>query len=176
MSYLLTHRQRIENLLLGSTGTTRTIASGQFHLNSPDVQDLASTAERRVNVVIGPGRNLPGTTPNELDSLKLVEHPVTVTVEYARTTAGGDQTESVAFGEQQGAGTDDAIDDRIALDQHVIEAVLAWYENWSGLTPPVIKLDAVLNTPPVVTRKPETVSVAFGYILWVQSTRQGSYT
>jgi hypothetical protein len=175
MAYLQTHRERIEAILTTAYGTTRTIAAGRFHLGADDSQDLASTAERRVTVRVGPGKNLPGTSPNELDSYKLSEHMLTVAIEYMRTTAGGGLAESITDAEQQGPATDEAIDDRIAMDQTDVAAVLCWYENWTGLTPSIIKIEEVRDAAPVVTRTTDTVRAVITFVLWTQDVRTASY-
>lgn len=175
MSYLASHRANIESILCSGAGTTHTITAGTFHLASDDSQDYQSRAERRVTVRIGPRVPLPGLAVNQLDSFGLYQHPVTIMVEYLRTTAGGDLAERL--GEQGGPATDDAIDDRIALDQHQIENALAWYENWTtiGTDPAVIKLVPAQEAPPTVVRKPDVVAVTHPYVLWVQATITGSY-
>lgn len=172
MGYSTTIRQRFENLLTGATGTTHTMVAGRFHLDAEDDQNYASTAERRVDVKLGIGVPIPGTSMNQIDSFVLREHVATITVEYERTHAGGDSAEGLT--EQHGPGTDDAITDRMTLDAHDIENVLGWHENWSSLDPAVF-LVKPFEPIPRVDWKPQTARMVLLYRVWVQATVTGSY-
>lgn len=168
MAYSITLRQRVEALLLGTYGTGRTMQAGRFHLNAPDDQDYASTAERRVNVTVGPRKRIGDLTPNPLDGYVLYEHPVTVVIEYARTHAGGDLAERL--GEQGNPGTDEAIMDRMTSDQHDVEMVLGWYANWSGLDPDLFNLKADPGSASKTDMRGQVAKLTLNYVAWVQAT------
>lgn len=150
MSYGAVIRQRVEALLTGESGTTRTLAAGRFHRRAPDrslAQTARDTAERAVEVVLGVGRPLDGL--NTLDSPLLVEHRLTVRVAYLVTHAGGDAGETLH--EQSGAGTLDAVRDRALTDAFDIVNVLCWHENRAGTDPTLVAIgpdgDPALGEP-----------------------------
>jgi hypothetical protein len=159
-------RTTIESLLLGTAGTTRTMASGRFRLRAPDgaLEDHpANAAERTVEVVISPAEHPFGW--NGLDGFVIQQSAMTVRVGYLYTNAGGDQAEALT--EQSGAATLDVIRDRAATDAHAIDVVLQWHENYSGTDPAIISINksgppspvaivgdrAVLEIPYVITSK-----------------------
>lgn len=154
--------------MLGTYGTGRTMQAGRFHINSPDDQDYASTAERRIAVTVGTRRRIGDLTPNPLDGYVLYEHPVTVVIEYARTRAGGDLSERL--GEQGNPGTDEAILDRMNSDQHDVEMVLGWYQNWSGLDPDLFNLKADPGAASKTDLRGQVAKLTLNYVAWVQAT------
>lgn len=168
MAYSLTLQTRIEALLLGTTGTGRTMQTDRFHLSSDDGQDYASAAERRVTVEIGPRREIAGAPHNPLAGYVLGEHTVTVAVEYSRTRAGGDLAERL--GEQGNPGTDEAIRNRMNSDQHDIEMVLGWYQNWASLDPDLFNLKPSPGTPPRIELKGQVARMTLSFVAWVQAT------
>jgi hypothetical protein len=137
VSYASGIRQGLEALLLGTSGTTKTMAAGRFHLASPDraLEDHpVASAERAVRVVLRPGRDI--RPANGCDNFVLREHRVLVRIAYVVTHAGGDAAE--AAGEQSGAGTLDAVMDRVTTDQHDVESVLCWLPNATSITTPAV--------------------------------------
>jgi hypothetical protein len=140
VSYGAPLRQRIEALVAGEYGNTRTITSGRFHRKAPDARTLEqhphSACERAFEVIIG--RRKPIAPVNPLHSTAIYEHPLTIRVAYALTDAGGDLAETLV--EQDGPGTIEAARDRADTDAHDIAAVVCWYENYAGLTPDVFDI------------------------------------
>ncbi len=117
-----------ESLILGSSGTTKTMASGRFKPAGMQSRDNTEhhVAERAVAVIVGIGR---ASVPiNQFDGFAFKSHPVAVRVTYARTNAGGEMAESLN-GEQNGSGEIDEIEARANADALDIETVLRWHEN-----------------------------------------------
>lgn len=172
MSYGTVLRQRIEALICGETGTTRTMAASRFHRRAPGSMDPpADSSERAIEVEIGPPHDLPGQVNNPLDGHALYEHDVTIRVHYALTHAGGDLAEGLT--EQHGPGTWDAVRDRATTDAHDLYAVLAWHENHAGTDPVII--DLAPTAPGRLVQRPGVAVLELPYRLWVQATFPGSY-
>jgi hypothetical protein len=168
VSYGRPLRQWAENLLLGTTGSDRTIAAGRFALESPDGQVPHNTAERRVRVTVTPGAaHVP---VNTLDGQVLRDHRLTVRITYAVTHAGGDLAELV--GEQSGAGTLEAIEDRMATDQHDVEQCLLWGPNAGGVDPAIVN---VVPGEPASDVDEDRAVLTLPYTLTVLATVPGSY-
>jgi hypothetical protein len=133
-------RSTIEALLLGTSGTTRTMDAGRFHLAAPDgaaIEDHPSNAaERTIRVILGMPVAKDGW--NSLDPRVTNDVRCTIQVRYLYTGAGGDGTE--ALSEQDGSGTIDAIRDRAMTDAHAIQRVLNWHENYSNTDPRIISI------------------------------------
>ena len=134
-------RTRIEQILLGAYGVPGyAIPIGRFHLWHADVFEGA--AERRARVELGPrAQAAPGA--NLLDSFSITERPVRVIVEYQHTKLG-DLADGVSL--QLGAGDLAAVENRAAVDQHLIDSALLWYEHWSGLDPYLIAIYPVSSS------------------------------
>ena len=172
MSYGAGLRTWAENLILGSTGTTRTMTAGRFHLESADVaQDggPVNSCERAIHVRVKGRNTLDGV--NTIDSSGLYTHEMTVRVSYALTNAGGDAAETVT--EQSGAGTVDAINDRATTDQHDIDMVLFWHENAAGTSPAVVNITS--RAPDDVAFGTDRATLTLQYTLTVEVTQPGSY-
>lgn len=131
----LTLRARLEALLFDGYGESPyAIASGMFRRKSAELSAADAASERRARVVIGLASD--GTEGvNVLDGYALRSRPVVVEIEYQRTQSGEDNPEG--YDPLHGAGTDDAIGDRMAQDEHAIRSAVLWYEHWSGLDPHV---------------------------------------
>jgi hypothetical protein len=168
VSYGRPLRQWAENLLLGTAGTDRTIAAGRFALESPDGQVPHHSAERRVRVTVSPGT--PDGPVNNQDGQILRNHTLTVRVTYAVTHAGGDLAELV--GEQDGAGTVEAIEDRMATDAHDVEAALMWGPNAAGLDPQIVN---VTPAAPGFDVGEDRAVLSLPFTLLVLATVPGSY-
>jgi hypothetical protein len=172
VSYGSVLRTWAENLLLGASGTTRTLASGRFHLEAADSPDAhpADSVERAVKVSVRPGTNLVPVNP--YDNLVYRRHRVVIRVSYALTHAGGDAAETLT--EQSGAGTLDAVHDRAATDAHDIETVLVWHENRGGTDPAIVRVlppdgDLALDV------RGDRAVLELAYTVDVQATVPGSY-
>lgn len=139
-------RARLEALIFDGFGETpHTIPIGTFRRVAGALDTPEGASERRVRIAIG--LQVPRESGiNPLDGFALTDRAVTVTVEYQRTDAGEDVPEG--YSELLGAGTDDAIGDRMALDKHAIETALCWHEHWADLDPHVwsIRRDGVDTT------------------------------
>lgn len=140
MSYLRPVRQRIENILLGNHGANPyTIEQGRFHLasNLPSLSDEPeNVSERAISIEIGPQR--PYVPFNLLDGFGIFEHDVEIKVSYQLTNAGDIDAENLTS--QDGAGTIQAIRDRVSTDANDILCALAWTDNLANLNPQVINL------------------------------------
>ncbi len=128
-------RARLEALVFDGYGESpHAIALNVFRRKSAELSAADAASERRARVVIGLTTDSPEGV-NALDSYALRSRPVVVEIEYQRTQSGEDNPEG--YDPLHGAGTDDAIGDRMALDEHAIRSSLLWYEHWSGLSPHV---------------------------------------
>jgi hypothetical protein len=133
-------RSTIESLLLGTSGTTRTMDANRFHLHAPD-SDLdthpSNAAERTIEVVLDPAEPLDGF--NGCDSFVMYRQRLAVRVRYLYTRAGGDMAEGIT--EQSGPATLDVIRDRANTDAHAINVVLQWHENYAGTDPRIVTIN-----------------------------------
>jgi len=131
-SFETTLRQRLEDLILGTVGTTRTVTPGRFALHAlgGTLEDQPDdSAERKLEVVLR--RATGGQIYNPIDGFQLTPYDVTFRLTYTLTNAGGNLVESSA--EQGGPGTVDAIRDRAESDRVEIARVVSWHENTSGV-------------------------------------------
>lgn len=123
-------RARLEAILFEAYGTYP-IAQGRFTKTAPDLLALDAASERRVRVRIGgPVPVEEGTNP--LDGYALHYRAITVTIEYQRTSAGELPEGDTPL---DGAGDDEAIEDRMSADEHDIATAFLWHEHWAGLDP-----------------------------------------
>jgi hypothetical protein len=128
-----TLRGRLEALLFDGYGTAPyAITVGRFTRKSAELFATDASSERRARVVIGLATD-DAEGVNPLDSFALRQRPVVVEIEYQRTQSGEDNAEG--NDPLNGAGTDDAIGDRMAQDEHTIRCALLWHEHWAGLDP-----------------------------------------
>jgi hypothetical protein len=174
MAYSSLIRARAEALLTGETGTTRTLASGRFTRHADAFRDGAdagtNAAERRFKVRVGQPRD--HIEVNTADGIRFEELTLTVQITYALTDAGDDIAEGT--GEQDGAGTMEAIEDRATVDANDVFYVLDWHVNWTSLSDSVTviwcKRDgaAVLDVPDGATVA--TLSVPFNVLAEVDQT------
>jgi hypothetical protein len=165
-------RTTIEALLLGTAGSTRTMAADRFHLRAPDgaLEDHPSNAaERTIEVVIDSPVPLDGF--NGLDSSVLYVQRMTIRIRYLMTGAGGDMTEGLT--EQSGGATIDLIRDRANTDAHAINVVLNWHENYSGTDPRIVNI--VPDGPPSgpVTQGDRAI-LELPFTMTTQATMPGS--
>lgn len=135
------HRARIEAILLGEYGVQYPIASGRFHMMPPDQRSLdqmdLGTLERAVLVDM-PNARTPVIPTDRAAGYGVFSYPVNVQVGYV-VTGAGEAWE--ALGEQSGAATWTAVQDRANEDRQAIESALGSWLNTGGLTPHVIDLN-----------------------------------
>jgi hypothetical protein len=173
MSYAAALRQRFEALAAGTAGTRGAIAAGRFRLRDAGValeKHPANSAERAFEVVVDPGRDYVPVNPHDGFALRL--HRVTFRVAYLLTHAGGDLAEVV--GEQDGAGTLDAIRDRAETDHHDLVAVCSFSENLGGTDPAIVY--AVPTDATTLAAVTDDVAIlAIPLDVLVQATWPGAY-
>ncbi len=131
-------RQRVEAIVFDGYGSAPfALPAGRFTRTTAELAAVDASAERRVRVVIGLG--VDGESGhNPLDGFVIRTRALVVEVEYQRTSAGGDLAEG--YDAQNGPGSDDAIADRMSIDEHELRAALTWHEHWSGLDPYLISI------------------------------------
>jgi hypothetical protein len=133
VAYTSLIRARAEAILSGEYGDTRTLATRRFtrhadaHREGSDAE--AGAAERRFKVRVREPRD--HLEVNTSDGIRFEELTLTVEITYALTNAGDDLTEGT--GEQDGAGTLEAIEDRSTVDANDVFYTLDWASNWTGL-------------------------------------------
>jgi hypothetical protein len=136
-------RARIQDIILGEYIGDYPIAQGRFHLAATSEATLAThdlgTLERAVSVDI-PNARTPLVPVDRGAGFGLYQHTLTVRVGYVLTGAG-DAAEGT--GEQSGAGTLVAIQDRANEDRQALESALGSWRNLGGLSPHVIDLEPV---------------------------------
>jgi len=123
-------REHVSALILGTTGSTYTIAPERFHAKAPDValeRHPVHSAERAFEVVVR--RDRYAITPNFLDQETFEAFRVVVRIAYVLSNSGGDLLEG--YYEQLGPALLDNIGDRIDTDAGDIARVLGWHENKS---------------------------------------------
>lgn len=133
-------RTTVEALILGTAGTTRTMAAGRFRLSAPDGDvddDPRFVADRTFKVVLDSPEPLDGF--NSLDTFVMYRQRMTVRITYLVTHAGGDLVESVSQG-NSGSGEIDDIRDRSNTDAHDLNVVLGWHENYAGTDPRIVTI------------------------------------
>lgn len=137
MAYQSDHRERALAIACDAYGQVGwTVTSGHFHRCPSDrtLETLEVDAIERAVEVRKVGRKGVGhNNPN--DGRGLYYEPMVVRVGYALTAAGDSYD---AAGEQSGAGTLAAVEDRAAMDADTLEARVGYQPNWSGLDPHVI--------------------------------------
>jgi hypothetical protein len=132
-------RTRARALLFDGAGTSPwTLAATHLHSASPDARRVEDhpedSFERAVELRFLPRAPLGRVNP--ITGYAIYRQRILVRVGYLISGAGGDDPERA--GEQSGAGTDDAVEDRAATDRHLIENVLGWQANWSSVTDPTV--------------------------------------
>lgn len=136
-------RARIQDIILGDYVGDFPITPGQFHMAAPDVATLGDhdlgTLERAVQVDI-PNERVPIVPVDRVAGFGLYQYTLTVRVGYVLTGAG-DAAEGL--GEQSGAGTLAAVQDRANEDRQDLESALGAWRNLGGLTPHVIDLEPI---------------------------------
>lgn len=135
-------RARLVGLLDGSAGVAPwTLASGRFHAIVPELESVERTAVERGFTVHIDGRK-PMQPVNTLSGYGLFERRVRVRVGYVLTETGDEGTYE-ASGEQSGASTRAAVEDRSDEDATEIAAVIGSLRNWMTLTPGVSVIDVM---------------------------------
>lgn len=126
-------RARIVGLLDGSAGVTPwLIAAGMFHAVEMELEAVElSAVERAFSVHITQRTALEST--NTLSGYGLFTRKLRVRVGYVLTETGADATGEAA-GEQSGASTREAVEDRADADAVLIGAVVGSLRNWAGLS------------------------------------------
>lgn len=147
-------RARLADLLTGAAGTTKVMPAGRF-VAAPTGRHVDDTnvdaADRRFDIVIGPGR--PITPLNGYDPTVLKEHVVTIRVGYLKTNAGDDNPESAT--PEGGSGVVEDIQDRAAADEADIVEVLCWHENYADLSPDCFDVFRDPGEEATVTESPD---------------------
>lgn len=171
-----THRTRAIAILTEAYGQSGwTITAGRFHAAHPAARledhDLGSL-ERAVEVVQR-GRDPVGYN-NPLDGRGLYYAPLVVRVGYVLTGAGDAYD---ATGEQSGAATLAAVEDRAASDAHDVETCLGYQPNWPGLDPSVIDCepDPAGRPPGWLTVLTDRVIAEIPLRMTLKATLPGSY-
>lgn len=172
-------RNRIEELITGDTGTTRTMVKGRFRRRPSESDALGEAAplppqsgeERMFEVAVGMPTEMDPVNP--LDNFALYDLAVTIRVLYAHTAGGGDMTEGNTT--LTGSATMDAIRDRAATDVHDILGVLTWYENLSGVSPDLYDLHPMPGQRPDLIIGPQTAVLSIPYRARIRATVPGAY-
>lgn len=164
-------RQRLEALLFDGYGNApHAIDVGVFRRVSGALDTPEGASERRARVAIGL-RAPRESGINPLDGFALTDRAVTVEVEYQRTEAGEDLVEG--YSELLGAGTDDAIGDRMSLDQHTIETAFCWHEHWADLDPHVWSITRAGQ--PDTSFDGPIARLTLSFVVSERTTQPGSY-
>lgn len=132
-------RSRARALLFEGAGASSwTVAAGHFHSVSPDAKSLERQPEDSLEraVELRFDTRTPLGRVNPINGYALYQQRLRVRVGYFVASAGGDDPERA--GEQSGASTVDATEDRAATDRHILEAVLGWQPNWAAVSDPTI--------------------------------------
>lgn len=170
------HRERAYRLLEGLEGVEGwAIPPGQYHRADPrttlEHHDLGSL-ERAVEVRLRGAKPMGGVPHNPLCGRALVETRLLVRVGYVLTGAGDD---SDTQGEQSGAATLDAIEDRAAQDAHEISARVGYKPNWTGLTPSVIDCAPAIEGLPDPIVLADRVIQEVWFVLKTRAALPGDY-
>lgn len=176
MTVQSTLRARGEALLFNGSGASPwVLAAGHFHAVAEPRSTLEThpldSIERAAQLVFRPRTPLGRTNP--INGYGLYQQRLFVRVGYLVTGAGGDVPERA--GEQSGSGVDDAVEDRIATDRHMIENVLGWQPNWAAVTDPsVIDCNPDGDGAEVIVAGPRRISVV-PFLLTFRAALPGSY-
>ena len=170
------HRERAYRLLEGLEGVEGwAIPPGQYHRADPrttlEHHDLGSL-ERAVEVRLRGAKPMGGVPHNPLCGRALVETRLLVRVGYVLTGAGDD---SDMQGEQSGAATLEAIEDRAAQDADQIEARVGYQPNWTGLDPHVIDCAPLPAGRPELIVLPDRCIQEIPFVLTTRTVLPGSY-
>lgn len=169
------HRERAYRLLEGLEGVEGwAIPPGQYHRADPrttlEHHDLGSL-ERAVRIVLRQREPIGGFN-NPYDGRGLFTQPLIVRVGYVLTGAGDD---SDMQGEQSGAATLEAIEDRAAQDADQIEARVGYQPNWTGLDPHVIDCAPLPAGRPELIVLPDRCIQEIPFVLTTRTVLPGSY-
>lgn len=167
-----TLRARVEAILFDGYGSSgQTIPVGRFRRITAELAHPDAASERRVRVVLGLAVDVPEGV-NACDGFALRDRALVVEVEYQRTHQGEGLSEGDDY--LNGAGTDDAIADRMNTDEHTIRTALGWHEHWSGLSPHVY---AIRNDGPSETEfAPTIATMRVRFVVQSRDETPGSYS
>lgn len=126
-------RARIVGLLDGSAGVSPwVITAGMFHAVDVELEAAELPAvERAFSVHLT--QRVPMEPVNTLTRYALYSRKLRVRVGYVLTEAGSEGVYEAA-GEQSGASTREAVEDRADADAVLIGAVIGSLRNWAGLS------------------------------------------
>jgi hypothetical protein len=129
-----TIRNRVEDLLLGTVGTTVTMERSRFKLCSQDTNPTtvhANDCERKFKVSIGGFEELEPW--NSLCQEMLLKVKFNIKVSYQYTKGGMFDEETEGFETTQGNGDENAVNERAFTDGYDISRVIVYHENFGTL-------------------------------------------
>jgi hypothetical protein len=159
------HRAVIEGLLAGLGFTPCPEDSSLEKLDS-------GALERRFEVHFLPQETLDGQRPNTSNASGLYKFPFRVRIAYVVTGAGASEAER--GGEQSGAATPAAVEDRFATDLNRLAYTVGRQAPFAGLDPAVIDCRPM---PGATADMPSSdrVIVSIPFEIWARVTVPGSY-